>query len=339
MKVIISDSRNSNLLAPQLIFNLKNKGVDVISFFQSDYYEDLGFLERVFHKLYPEFYYGKVNKILIDLVEHNKPECLLLFKGMEVFPETIELIKSKGVKTINYNPDHPFDFISSGSGNQNVLKSISLFDNYITYSEYIKKELKSKFPELKTSILPFGYMISDYDYMTIKEVEEIKEVAFVGYADNDRFTIIKHIIDAGFSVNVFGDKWNLYNRFKNLIVHKPVFGLEYYKTLRKYRIQLNLLRKHNHDSHNMRTFEVPAVGGIMLTERTSEQLDFFKEDEECFFYANREELISKIRFILSMSKEEADVVREAARNRSVKSNYDYANRASQLIKIIKETIN
>ena len=37
---------------------------------------------------------------------------------------------------------------------------------------------------------------------------------------------------------------------------------------------LNIFRKQNELSHNMKTFEIPAMGGLMITKRSKEQ-DFF----------------------------------------------------------------
>jgi hypothetical protein len=60
---------------------------------------------------------------------------------------------------------------------------------------------------------------------------------------------------------------------------------------------LNLLRPQNQGSHNMRTFELPAMGGLMLTCRTEEQQEFFPENESCFMYADVGELKAKIEYI------------------------------------------
>ena len=52
---------------------------------------------------------------------------------------------------------------------------------------------------------------------------------------------------------------------------------DFWKVLRKYRVQLNLMRPHNLDSHNMRSIEVPAVGGIGLFPDTPDHERFFEK--------------------------------------------------------------
>ena len=60
----------------------------------------------------------------------------------------------------------------------------------------------------------------------------------------------------------------------------------------------------------MRTFEIPAMGGLMLTSRTAEQQEFFPENEACYMYADVAELKEKIEYILA-NKQEADRVRSS----------------------------
>ena len=43
------------------------------------------------------------------------------------------------------------------------------------------------------------------------------------------------------------------------------------------------MRIHNPDSHNMRSFEVPGVGGIMVAPDTKEHRIFFEVGKEIFY--------------------------------------------------------
>ena len=61
-------------------------------------------------------------------------------------------------------------------------------------------------------------------------------------------------------------------------------------------ISLNILRKQNEHSHNMKTFEIPAMGGVLLTKRSYEQNQFFPENKASLMYNNISELKQKIYF-------------------------------------------
>ena len=98
-------------------------------------------------------------------------------------------------------------------------------------------------------------------------------------------------------------------------------------------ISLNILRRQNKSAHNMKTFEIPGNYGLMLTTRSKEQNEYFKENHSCFMYSNTKELNDKIKFILKNSKI-SNKVRERGYRLAQKQNY--LNRAKILIKTINE---
>ena len=67
-------------------------------------------------------------------------------------------------------------------------------------------------------------------------------------------------------------------------------------------ISLNILRKQNYSAHNMRTFEIPANNGLMLTTRSNEQNKFFKENKACFMFSTKKELKKKNKIYFTKSK-------------------------------------
>jgi hypothetical protein len=50
-----------------------------------------------------------------------------------------------------------------------------------------------------------------------------------------------------------------------------------------------LLSKGNRDLHTTRSLEIPALGGLLCAERTSEHLDMYLEGQEALFWNNAEE--------------------------------------------------
>ena len=59
------------------------------------------------------------------------------------------------------------------------------------------------------------------------------------------------------------------------------------------------MRLQDKNSHNMKSFEIPALGGLMLTNFSREQMLFFEQNKECFMYKNKKDFINKIKFIFS----------------------------------------
>jgi spore maturation protein CgeB len=99
-----------------------------------------------------------------------------------------------------------------------------------------------------------------------------------------------------------------------------------------------MMRIHNLRSHNMRSFEIPAVGGIQLAPDTPEHRLFFLNEKEIFLYNNARECVDKIKKLLSLPFNEAQEVRIKARERSVNSGYSYKHRSLQALEAMKELL-
>lgn len=277
-------------------------------------------------------YYKLLNLYLLDAIEEFSPDVIVMFKGMEVYPQTLLQLKSRGIKLTNFNPDHPFLFVSRGSGNKNVRDSIGSYDLHFCYSLLVKERIEKEYG-LPTFYLPFGYELSEDDFKKVEGEKEILKVCFIGNPDAIRAAHLQYLLKQGLPVDVYGHDWEKYLRksdFSLLTIYPPVFGLEFWRTVRKYRVQLNIFREHNAGSHNMRTFEIPAVGGVQLAPFSSEHADFFKENEEIFFYQSLQELEEKIKFLLHTPISDMEAIRTQARKRSLVSAYSYEARAMQV---------
>jgi spore maturation protein CgeB len=248
---------------------------------------------------------------------------------MELTPKTIKHLRKSTIRLINFNPDNPFIFSGKGSGNSNVTKSISLYSEHFTYDNRVKVKIESEFG-MKCTIVPFGF---DPEVITIEElnkVEEIKAVCFVGNPDTYRTQVLSEILDNGLQLHVYGHDWSKYLNHPNLTIHGPVYEKEYYRTLRKYRVQLNIMRVHNLESHNMRSIEVPGCGGIMLAPQTSDHDSFFIENHEVFFYSDIVQLIEKANKILVLDNTTSQMIRKNAINKVV-SRFSYQELTKKFI--------
>jgi len=274
-----------------------------------------------------------INKEIIKEIKHVQPDFLFIFKGMEVSPATLKAVKEMGIKTFNYNPDNPFIFSSKGSGNKNVTNSISLYDFHFTYNLEVKRTIEEKY-QIPAYWLPFGFDISEALFSTASSINEVIKTCFVGNPDKARVRFIMYLANTGIKIDIYGNDWSKFIKHKNITVFSPVYKDELWFTLRKYRVQLNPLRVHNVDSHGMRSFEVPAIGGIMLAPRTTEHVQFFDEGKEAFFYDNVEDAVSKVHYLLSLPKEKSNMIREAARKRSLQSGYSYKDRTAEVLNIL-----
>ncbi|MDZ7380079.1 MAG: glycosyltransferase, partial [candidate division KSB1 bacterium] len=119
------------------------------------------------------------------------------------------------------------------------------------------------------------------------------------------------LIRAGFKVALYGGYWERY-----LSTRKFARGHADPRTLRKAiggaKVALCLVRHANRDGHVMRTFEIPAMGGCMLTEDTAEHCEIFGEEGQAVVYFRTiPEMIEKLRWLLDHPAERARLARAA----------------------------
>jgi spore maturation protein CgeB len=299
-------------------------------------------LNRIDRRLRPERnrLYRKFNQVLLAAVKREEPDVLLVFKGMEVFPETLQRLKGK-VLLANYNADHPFEYHFRGSGNQNVLQSIPLYDLHFSYSKAISQQLHDRFG-VEAYWLPFGYdegkLLSP---QALDNLEEILRFGFIGNPDRRRVEVIRSLVEAAIPVDVYGENWEAF--FPGLLpealrLFPPVYGKQFAEVACRYRVQLNVFRPHNEGSHNMRTFEMPAAGAIMLAPRSEEHDFFFAEGKEAFFYDDLSHLRELARLLLDLTPKQALQIRKQGLERSEQSGYSYRSRTRQVVHTLQQEL-
>jgi spore maturation protein CgeB len=302
------------------------------NFFYSYYNKSI--INKIIYKLKFNFIFDKINKLLIEKIDSFQPEIIFVFKGMEVYSKTLLYAKSKNIILLNYNPDNPFIFSGLGSGNKNITESISIYNIHFTYNLEVKSILEEKF-YLQTYLLPFGFDIDKQYLKNITDLIEINKVCFIGNPDKFRAKLINELSDLGVPLVVYGNNWKKYIKNNDVSIFNTVYGSEFWKVLRKYRVQLNIMRPHNLNSHNMRTFEIPGIGGIQLAPDTVEHRLFFEEGKEIFLYKDLDDCKLKIDYLLSLSVEQSHNYRNLASEATINKEYTYKDRALQVLNVFK----
>jgi len=340
--LIVGADSNYAIERPYVKYLAAIAGVSSVDFFKAqnlflDYYQK-SVVNKILYRSGLSNILRQVNLKLKEVVVEKAPDVIWVFKGMEIFPETLEWIRNREIKIVNYNPDNPFVFSGRGSGNKNISKSIGLYHMHFTYDATVKKRIQDEFG-ITCSGLPFGFDLPHEVLEKSKQQQEVVKTCFLGSADQYRGKFINQLAKLGISVDVYGNGWNYFINNKNIKIHKAVYGDDFWYVLRKYRIQLNLMRPHNPNSHNMRTFEVPGVGGILLAPDTEDHQKLFTAEKEIFLYNGLNDCSEKINAILNLSSPASDEIRKAAATRSVLSGYSYRDRANYVVGEFRNLLN
>ena len=100
--------------------------------------------------------YNLANKELINYCEKHKPGIVWVFKGVELFPDTLQKLTKMGVFLANYNPDHPFIRTSIAHGGKNIPLSIPLYDLHFSYNSALCARIQTEYSK-PCIYLPFGF--------------------------------------------------------------------------------------------------------------------------------------------------------------------------------------
>jgi spore maturation protein CgeB len=269
-------------------------------------------------------------QLLTHLREYKNYRLIIIFKGMQFNRRVLEDCRKLAPSAlwVNIYPDDPYNLASRAASNQNVIQSLTFYDAYCIWSLEIADRLRADGCK-RVLYLPFGYDETFHvPNATTKQAREIS-VSFIGSWDRNREVTLRQLY--GHKVSIHGNRWNqaaVDFPLRHSLSYRDVFGPEMSLIMTSSAICLNMLRPQNRGSHNMRTFEIPAMGGLMLTNRTQEQQKLFPENEACYMYGDAAELNSKINYILA-NKAEAERVR--ACGIALVQSHSYTNRAQYLL--------
>ncbi len=115
------------------------------------------------------------------------------------------------------------------------------------------------------------------------------EVGFIGtnIPADDRDEFLFHLLKSGIPLSLFGANWHRSKHWGQLRPYWHGSSLEnnaYADQLSNVAMCLGLLSHQNRDLHTQRTLEVPAAGGVLLAERSSEHQLLFEESVEALYW-------------------------------------------------------
>ncbi len=281
------------------------RGLKKISEITTDEFEvkpisNLKNVNRVLNRLtyIRSFHFRRQNRLLEKTIKNGNYEYLFVMKGTDLKFQTLNRIKRNypSVKLICFNPDDPFNEASS---NSDIISSIPLYDVYCIWTRHLNEKLKSAGAK-RIGYFPFGI---DEEIIFPVEASHKYDISFIGNGDEERHQLISDLAkeleerNLNIQLHVFGNNWPSFG--ENVVVHGQRNGQALLETIAATKINLNLLRKQNKNSINMRTFEIPAAKGFMIHEESQEAKSFFSPEDEVIYFESIKDLVDKCEHYLS----------------------------------------
>jgi spore maturation protein CgeB len=278
---------------------------------------------RIVNRLTQRMQYKMIGGKLFGHLQTNKYDAIIVFKGMLLTPAWLKRCRtiSSAATWINLNPDDPFNITSRGATNGNVSSSIGCYDIYVTWGKHLTPLIQQQ-GCATAFFLPFAHD-ADNHYPADAALQGNGDyVAFVGTWDREREEILSELSDL--PIKIYGHGWNRIATRSPLcdkVRAHNVYGEELRQIISSAKASINILRPQNHGSHNMRTFEIPAMRGLMVTTYSEEQNSFFPDGAASLMFSNTTELRQKLKLILDGGYNVAQM-KEAAFRLSRDQSYD-----------------
>ncbi|PZM82063.1 MAG: hypothetical protein DKM50_04780 [Candidatus Margulisiibacteriota bacterium] len=357
MKILVVGDFHSDI-HEQAFFNaFLALGMDTSKFSWVDFYKGYHlagvtlntFLDKflfLYYRFQNKFLIGPVlnniNKKLLQQCEKIKPDFIFVYKGIPIFPSTLQKIKKKNILIFAYNNDDPF-----GAGYpfyvwRHYLAGLPFYDYIFSYRQknindyknlgYTNVDLlRSYFIESK------NYPITDY-----KGSRSLADVSFIGHYENDgRDEVIKYLLDNGINLTLNGPEWHrskYYEYFSSRCGNiEAIRGEQYNIALNSTKICLVFLSKLNNDTYTRRCFEIPAAKSFMLCQYSDDISNVFQEKRDAEFFRSKEELLEKILFYLK-NDEIRDCIAASGYNRLLKDQHEVKDRANTVISTYEKLV-
>ncbi|MCF1420244.1 CgeB family protein [Mangrovimonas futianensis] len=233
-----------------------------------------------------------VNKFIRKRVYGNY-DLIWIDKGVFIKESTTQFLKSRGNCLVHYTPDTAF-FENESS---HFYKSIKWYD-WIISTKSFEREHYLKLIDPKSFILiPQGFD-KQVHYPRVSFQEKENYVVFIGLFEPSRGEILRVLLDNGIRVKLAGKKWDSFlnsHTYENLeFLGDSLLKDEYALTISKAFFGLGLLSKRFPELHTTRTFEIPACGTLLVTEKNSEIEGYF-DDGAVLYFSDYKELLENIK--------------------------------------------
>jgi spore maturation protein CgeB len=240
---------------------------------------------------------SQLNHDLAKLTRTFKPKWVICAGVLPVTAGTLDVVRECGAKSCIFLTDDPFTPARKATWLIHALRKYDCVFTPRRANLQALLEIGSK----DVHYLPFAYAPDiHFREMDGADGEDDCDIAFVGGADRDRVPFATALLKAGMRVVLYGGYWDRYHATRS-VARGIADPATIRKVTRRAPICLCLVRRSNRDGHCMRSFEVPAMGGCMLTEDTAEHRDIFGEEMQAVaYFQNADDMVKKARTLLDL---------------------------------------
>lgn len=246
----------------------------------------------------------RINRRLLEAVAATRPELIFVNQGEFLGPDLVRRLRKLGVPTVNYTNDNPFSD-RDGLRFHRYRKALPYYDLLaVPRAENVEEAKRLGV----SNVMRVWFSADELVHQPRELSPDLREryradVAFIGTWMPERGPLIAELIRYGVPLSIWGDRWHKAPQWPIIAPYWRGPGIydddEYAAAIQSARICLGLLSKGNRDLHTSRSAEIPALGGLLCAERTSEHEALYVEGREAIFWRDAEECAAQCRRLLA----------------------------------------
>lgn len=287
---------------------------------------------RVVRRALRRVFWNRMNLNTVQIVRSERPAWILAVKGAYLHPGTIRRVRREmGVPFANYYADNPYCGVpwnprKSSTQRRDLIDALREYTCVWIWERGMVTRLAGD--GVTAAYLPFGIdpdISQPVQAAPCAECGQSHAVVFIGQHSDKRAAHVTAI--RRHTVALWGSRWDRAAAGVDgrHVMHRcSAFGIDCARLYSSAAVSLNVVDDLNLPGHNMRTFEIPGSGGLMLSTYAAEQAEFFPENEAALYYRDPDELDDKIERVMN---DPAWAGRLRQRALSIAAQHHYTERA------------
>jgi hypothetical protein len=248
-----------------------------------------------------------MNAEVVDLVS-DEWDIVLAVKAPFLEASTVRSLRDSCPATVIIYPDSPWDEWTQRS---DVLSVLNAFARTYIWSHSLVDRLRDN--GISASYLAFAWD-AEYDVAGGDNSERTASIAFAAQPYPNRIEWLRVL--EGLPVMVYGPQWvqSWFGAKSSIrVTHTSMMGADVARVYASTQVALNIANPKNFSGHNMRMFEIPATGALMITNHTTDLDEYFPPDTACLCAATPDEFRSQCEWALANPFRAAEIAAEGTR--------------------------
>lgn len=224
-----------------------------------------------------------MNQYVLDRLPTEPLDLVWVDKGVCLWPTTVLRLRQLARHMVYYTPDTSFLHNRS----RFFEKTLHLYDRVVTTKSLELPEFRRRVDAGKLILTTQSYD-QRLHFPRVPFEEKRPEAVLIGLCEDSREDCVARLLAAGVPVRIGGRGWESFlrrhQRDVNLFFEgDAVFGDHYAEVLSRASVGLGLVTRRFSELHTTRTFEIPACGTALATERNAEVDRVFGTGDAVFF--------------------------------------------------------